>query len=222
MIVRMLFGLALVLMPLSAPSFADDLTVRLKFWDDGPQDVSFVKFRDELKGIIARKDASALRTRLASDVKLDFGGSRGGAEFDKMWKPHDKNSQVWVALSLVVEQGGNFDSPVRFSAPYAYSAFPSDLDPFDYVVVTAERAVMRDAPKPEARIIRELDRDILSIVKGLKLQHEAGADDWYEVKDAKGRQGFVLACDVRSPVDYRAYFEKRRGRWIITMFLAGD
>jgi hypothetical protein len=42
------------------------------------------------------------------------------------------------------------------------------------------------------------------------------------VKDAKGNKGFVLARDVRSPIDYRAYFEKHKGKWQMTVFVAGD
>jgi len=221
MIRRLMIALALVFATL-APASSDARLERLKFWDDGPQDASFVKFRNELKATIARKDAAALFAVLASDIKIDFGGFGGGPEFQKMWKPYDKNSPVWAALSLVVEQGGNFDSPVRFSAPYVYSAFPSDIDGLDHLVVTNEAAVLRAQPKPDAPIIRKLDRDILTWISGAKAQHEAGPDDWTQVKDAKGNDGFVLARDVRSPIDYRAFFEKRKGKWQMTMFLAGD
>ena len=231
MIARIIGALALALIAIM-PAQADALTERLKFWDDGPQDASFLKFRNELKAMIARKDASALFKVLASDIKIDFGGFGGGPEFQKMWKPYDKDSKVWAALSLVVEQGGNFDSPVRFSAPYVYSAFPSDLDGMDKVVVTNEAAVLRAQPKTDAAIVRKLDRDILTlktlidndlIAPGRYIpQHEAHSSAWYAVNDAKGNVGFVQAKDVRSPLDYRAYFEKRKGKWQLTMFLAGD
>ena len=233
MIVRMLFVAAAALIPpLSAPSSAGELTERLKFWDDGPQDASFVKFRNELKETIARKDASKLFAILASDIKIDFGGFGGGPEFHKMWKPYDKDSKVWAALSLVVEQGGNFDSPARFSAPYVYSAFPSDVDGLDKVVVTKEGAVMRAHPNVQGPIIRKLDHDILTVVGTAQddvvdgqfppPQHECSPRMWVIVKDAKGVGGCVPACDVRSPIDYRAYFEKRKGKWVLVTFIAGD
>jgi hypothetical protein len=221
MIARIAGACALALL-IMAPLSADELTERLKFWDDGPKDASFIKFRNELKATIARKDASALFAILSFDIKIDFGSYGGGPEFHKMWKPYDKDSKVWAALSLVVEQGGNFDHPIRFSAPYVYSAFPSDVDGMDKVVVTNEAAVLRAQPKADAAIVRKLDRDILTIVNGAKAQHEAGPDDWTEVKDAKGNKGFVLARDVRSPIDYRAYFEKHKGKWQMTVFVAGD
>jgi len=225
MIVRLLTVAVVALTIAFAPSVAgaSELNERLKRWDEGPQDASFLKFRNSLKDIIARKDASALFKVLASDIKIDFGGFGGGPEFHKMWKPYDKDSKVWAALSLVVEGGGNFDAPVQFSAPYVSSAFPSDLDAFEHLVVTADDAVMRAAPNANAPVVRKLDLDILTIVKSAsKPQHEAGPNDWSEVKDAKGVQGFVLDRDVRSPLDYRALFVKQKGRWVITSFLAGD
>jgi hypothetical protein len=231
MLRHLIIAFALTLTTL-APAHADELTERLKFWDDGPQDASFVKFRNKLKATIASKNASALFEILASDIKIDFGGFGGGPEFHKMWKPYDKDSKVWAALSLVIEQGGNFDSPVQFSAPYVFSAFPSDVDVEDKLVVTNEDAVLREQPKADAKIVRKLDRDILTLVSLVDrgsvtagsyiAQHEAHADTWYAVKDAKGQQGFVPARDVRSPIDYRAYFEKHKGKWVMTMFLAGD
>ncbi len=223
MIVRLMTAAVVALTMAFAPAGASELNERLKRWDEGPQDASFLKFRNELKQTIARKDASALFKVLASDIKIDFGGFGGGPEFHKMWKPYDKDSKVWAALSLVVEGGGNFDAPVQFSAPYVSSAFPSDLDAFEHLVVTADDAVMRAAPNANAPVVRKLDLDILTIVKSAsKPQHEAGPNDWSEVKDAKGVQGFVLDRDVRSPLDYRALFVKQKGRWVITSFLAGD
>jgi hypothetical protein len=223
MIARLLCALALTLLAL-APVGADALTERLKVWDDGPQDPSFVKFRDGLKDILARKDAKALMKIVAPNIKNSFDNAEdGAAKFRKGWKPEDPKSAIWPALSLVVNMGGNFDSKTAFSAPYVSSAFPSDLDVFEHLVVTTEGAVMRSAPKADAPIVRKLDHDILTVVKtASKPQHEAGPNDWSEVKDANGVQGFVLDRDVRSPIDYRAYFEKKKGRWLMTSFLAGD
>jgi hypothetical protein len=39
---------------------------------------------------------------------------------------------------------------------------------------------------------------------------------------ARRAQGFVALQYIRSPVDYRAYFQKSGGRWRMTLFIAGD
>lgn len=214
----------IVLLLLAPIALAAEINERVRPFDDGPQDASFVKFRDELKAIIARKDAAALMKIVDKNVKNGFGGEDGVVKFRKGWKPEDPKSPVWRALSLVVEMGGNFDSKTSFSAPWSYSAFPSDVDGFTTVVVTAEGAVMREKPKPDAPVVRTLDHDILTFVGNGpgKLQHEATEADWLEVKDAKGKHGFVRLLDVRSPIDYRAGFEKRKGKWLLTYFVSGD
>lgn len=219
----MIKGLLVALLILIAPvASASELTERVKPWDEGPQDASFVKFRNELKDIIAHKDAAALMKLLAADIKFDFGGGRGIPAFQKQWKLSDPKSELWPALSLVVDQGGNFNSKTVFSAPYTYSAFPSDLDGLDKVVVTTDGAVMRASASVDAAVARTLDHDILPVKNSVKRQDEAGPSDLVEVTDAKGVHGFVLARDVRSPLDYRAFFEKRKGKWLIATFLAGD
>jgi hypothetical protein len=157
------------------------------------------------------------------NIQNSFGGDNGAANFKKMWKPQNPKSDVWPVLKLVLDMGGNFDSKTEFSAPYVYSAFPSDLDGFETVAVTAADAVMRDKPKADATVVRKLDYDILTLAAGAeKLQHESGPDDWLEVKDAAGRHGFVLQHDVRSPIDFRAGFKKIKGRWRMVDLVVGD
>jgi hypothetical protein len=214
----------LLLLFIAPLALASEINERVRPFDEGPQNASFLKFRNEFKAIIARHDVAALMKIVAPDIKNGFGGDDGAANFRKGWKPQDPKSLVWRALSLVVEQGGNFDSKTQFSAPYTFSAFPSDVDAFTTVVVTQEGAVMRSKPKADAAVVRTLDHDILTLVsaESLKLQHEAAEDDWLEVKDAKGKQGFVRALDVRSPIDYRAFFERKHGKWLLTSFVSGD
>ena len=197
--------------------------MRLAPVDEAAKDPSFVRFRSELKDVIARRDAAKLFHYLASDIHLSFGGDYGGPEFHKMWKPFDKDTKVWSVLALIVDNGGKFVIPGGFAAPYAYAAFPEDLDSFENVVVTNPAAVLREKPNANARVIRKLDYDILEIVNSSgKMQHEAGPNDWDEVKTATGQRGFVPSADVRSPVEYRAIFEKRKGKWVIQTLIAGD
>jgi len=45
---------------------------------------------------------------------------------------------------------------------------------------------------------------------------------WYNVTTLGGKSGFAKADLVRSHIDYRAGFEKKRGLWKMTFLLAGD
>jgi hypothetical protein len=202
---------------------AGDPAPRLAPVDHGAKDASFLRFRNHLNTIIARKDAGALLTIITPDIKNSFGGDDGAANFRKIWKPADPASPVWPVLKLVVAMGGSFENKKTFVAPYTFSAFPDGHDGFETVVVTAKDTAMRAKPKADAEIVRKLDHDILTLKGGApKLQHEAGPDDWLEVSDAAGKHGFVLHRDVRSPIDFRAVFEKRNRRWRMTDLIAGD
>jgi hypothetical protein len=223
MVRRVLSVAAFVLLAVGAQATTLPVPTRLAPVDEAAKDPTFVRFRNELNDVIARKDAAKLFHYLASDVHLSFGGDYGGPAFHKMWKPFDKDTKVWAVLSLIVDNGGKFIAPGGFAAPYAYAAFPEDLDSFEHVVVTNPQAVLRERPNANARAIRKLDHDILKVVKPSgKMQHEAGPNDWDEVQTAPGQRGFVLSADVRSPVEYRAVFEKRKGKWVIQALVAGD
>lgn len=218
MIATLVLGAALAL-----SANAADKVLRLKPMDEGPRDASFLKFRNEFKAVVARKDTKGLMKIVTPNIQNSFGGDNGAANFKKMWKPQDAKSDVWPVLKLVLDMGGNFDSKTEFAAPYVFSAFPGDIDGFKAVVVTTPDAVMRDKPKVDATVVRKLDYDILTLVTGAKkLQHEAGPDDWIEVKDAAGKQGFVLQRDARSPIDFRAGFKKIKGRWRMVDLVVGD
>lgn len=222
MIVRWL-SIALIALAAAAQASEPPAPTRLAPVDEAARDQSFIQFRNELKALVARKDAAKLFHYLASDIHLSFGGDYGGPAFHKMWKPFDKDTKVWSVLSLILDGGGKFIAPAGFAAPYAYAAFPEDLDAFEHVVVTNPQALMREKPNANARVIRKLDHDILEVVNATgKMQHEAGPNDWEEVKTTAGVRGYVPSGDVRSPVEYRAIFEKRKGKWVMQTLIAGD
>lgn len=222
MITRLL-SIAVLTILLASTGQASELTQRLKPWDEASKDTSFVAFRNRLQVVVAKKDVGGLKKCLAKDIKNNFGGGTGLADFNNAWKPGDPHSAVWSTLSAALKLGGNFDSKTSFSAPYVYSAWPNDVDGFNYVAVVTAGAVLRSAPRADAKPLRTLDYDILEVVQSQSMpQHEAGPDDWDEVKDAKGNHGFVLVRDVRSPIDFRILFEKRKGKWLIASFVSGD
>ena len=49
-----------------------------------------------------------------------------------------------------------------------------------------------------------------------------GRHAWIPVQLADGRAGWVSAEFIRSPVDYRAIFARRDGRWLLEALIAGD
>lgn len=222
MITRLLFALSFAVLAATAAPASEPVD-HLKPWDEAAQDPSFVSFRKSLEAIVEHKDLKGLHASLAKDVLNNFGGGKGVDAFNSAWKPHDEHSAVWPALAGVLKLGGYFDSKTVFSAPYVYAAWPDDLDNFNFVAVTSADAVIRKAADPKSAVVRKLDYDVLEVIQSESMpQHEAGPDNWEEVKDRKGNRGFILVRDVRSPLDFRATFEKRNGKWVIASFVSGE
>lgn len=197
---------------------------QLKPIDEATGNASLMKFRNELQGVIARKDTPALIRLFAPDVYFGYADdARGLAAFNKLWNPASNDTRLWVALAMIVDGGGKFASPATFNAPYVFAAFPADYDINATVIVTNPAAVLRRAPGASASIIRKLDHEILEVVKASgRWQHMAGPNDWEQVKDTTGQIGFVPSIDVRSPMDYHLVIENRGGRWLIKEFSVGQ
>jgi len=190
--------------------------VRMPPVDQCASDKSFAAFRTELKGIVSRRDARALNAMLADNVMADFDGGQGPKEFARIWKLDDpKASPIWPELEHVLGLGCSMahGNPV---IPYMAAAFPSEDDLFDKMVVVRLGAKLRDHPNEGARVVANLDDHVLEV------SEESKVAGWVKAKMADGRRGYVRRSQLRSPLDYRATFEKIGGAWRMTSFVAGD
>ena len=185
--------------------------------DEGTRDPSFRTFRQELLAAIDRKDIATLEALLSPNILNSFGGESGIEEFRAKWSPNSPSTTLWRELGEVVRRGGTFDREGRFFAPYVYSLFPDGLDPFEHLVVIRS-TILRKRPDPGAASLQRLDHDIVDFVDAYEKQPRF----WRHVRTASGNEGYVPARDVRSPIDYRAIFERIEGRWRISVFVAGD
>jgi hypothetical protein len=191
---------------------------------DARVNASFDKFRMDLLATIKTKDSDALLAIVADDIRLSFGDTNGKDAFVNEWKPADPDSKVWAVLNLVVQNGGTFKTPTQFVAPYVYAIFPEDRDAFEFVSVVPPTAKLLAEPKADAEVVVPLNYDIVQLLdfSQLKSQHECTDADWLKVKTDAGQEGYVMCRQVRSPVDYRAFFEKKGDAWMMTTLIAGD
>ena len=198
---------------LAEAAFAQPL--RLPPRDECARDASFAAFRSQLLAVIDRKDAKGLLALTAEDIAFSFGGGQGKPDFIQSWKLEgSQQSPIWKELAGALGLGCAV-APDYFAAPSMFADFPEDLDFFEHVVAVTPAAFAHAAPDILSERLLRLDHDILMVTDG-------GGGDWLGVKLADGRVAFVRREDVRSPIDYRAIFEKRDGRWLMTAFLAGD
>lgn len=187
---------------------------------------SFAPFLQQLKQASLTKDAEFIELVLHDNIKFSFGGGYGKKAFMEEWALNSspESSDFWLALDRMLEIGGydNKSSDGSYQAvvfPCTFGPLPQDnwirlrnpdITGFDYVVAVTEDAPLTDE---DGTLLRKLERgETLLTPKGL--HHGVATHD--------ALTGFVSPNDVRSPIDYRMFFEQQDGHWKITLFIAGD
>lgn len=185
--------------------------------DQARQQADFSAFRARLLDAISRKDKTALLAVVHPEVLNSFGGDGGVTEFVEQWKLNGEASPVWPVLESVLRMGGSFEGPNRFSAPYVYSAWPSDRDAFEWIAVIKENVPVHAQPNPASPLL--VRRSFCLLKLGEVKDWNAS---WIPVQLDDGRSGFVAKAMVRSATDYRAIFEKTGKVWQLKALVAGD
>jgi hypothetical protein len=188
--------------------------------DEAKLDPAFLAFRTKLIAANDRKDAKYVLSIVDPNIKNGFGGEDGIVKFRKGWKLESPNSEFWAEFSKVIKNGGSFIGEGRnrmnfFGAPYVYSTWLEDLDAFEHAVILGSDVNLRKSPSTDGEIIGRLSYNVV------KLPNEEPSA-WIKVTTLGGQTGYVKRDFVRSSIDYRAGFEKKRGVWKMTFFLAGD
>jgi hypothetical protein len=191
------------------------------FIDEGKSDPQFALFRDNLIHAIKSDNLEWATNRISSDIKFSFGAEGGKQDLLESWAgtPEAKRS-FYSELLTVLALGGQFksyDSRRYFVAPYVFSAWPDEFDAFEYMaVIGKDRAVFAgpDATlKPEATLA-------FTIVK--RRYPPDAKEGWVNIEYDTDKWGWIDEGSVRSPIDHRAMFEKRRGSYYLVTFVAGD
>jgi hypothetical protein len=207
--------------PVAAPT-GDSGAVKLLPVDEA--DNSFVEFRKETLAALQRRDTTYLYGILAPEIRNSFGGSDGIAGFRRIWKMEQPaQSDVWAVLTRVLSLGGKRQG-ATFVAPYVYAAWPKDIDPFQHVAITGTSVPGLGQPKADSPPVVTFSHSILPVTdwRGRNANGNPGPDTFALVKQPDGRSMWVSADHVYSPVGWRAFFEKRSGRWKMITFVAGD
>jgi hypothetical protein len=195
--------------------------------DDAKKDASFLAFRTKLITAAKRRDAKYILSIVDKDIKNSFGGNDGIAEFKKSWKIENPNSKFWQEFLPVITNGGTFskeDGGKIFSAPYTFNGFPEDLDAFEHSAIFGNNVNLRAKPDLNSKSNGLLSYNVVKVDYQNSVK-KSGRDDeysWLKIETLGGRKGFVKAEFVRSPIDYRAGFVKKNGKWKMTYFIAGD
>ncbi len=207
---------------LSVASLAQERFV--KPVDEASKDPSFLAFRNKLIVAAERKDTSFLLSIVDPKIKNGFGGRDGIAYFKRDWKITSKNSKFWAEFLPVIKNGGKFeDNGKSFTAPYTFSFWPDDVDGFEYSAIFGSNVNLRKQPDLRSDVVTRLSYNIVSVeAETLPKSGKSEYPGWLKIRTLGGLEGFVKSEYVRSHIDYRAGFDKIRGKWKLTFFVAGD
>lgn len=195
--------------------------------DEARKDASFFAFRAKLIAAAERRDAKYILSIVDPKISNTFGEDDGFRYFKNFWKLENRRSEFWDEFLPVITRGGTFSSESgvkQFCAPYTYTSFPADLDNVEHQAIFGNNVNLRAKPETNAAVVAALSYNIVKVdyENSVKIKGEDFKFSWLKVETFGGKRGFVKAEFVRSPLDYRACFEKKRGAWKMTVFISGD
>jgi hypothetical protein len=194
-------------------------------------DSSFAQFRRELLVRLQQRDTAYLYSILAPEIKNSFGGDDRLEGFKRIWKmDRPDSSKVWAELTRVLTLGGRLhvdqsnNNLTTFIAPYVFAIWPNTVDAFEHVAVTDANVPVYQRPDATAPVAGTVSHSILKLEEWQSLDDDAAPrpGSFARVKLPSGKSVWISADQVYSPVSWRAFFEKRDGRWVMTLFVAGD
>ncbi|WP_431113297.1 hypothetical protein [Variovorax paradoxus] len=177
------------------------------------RDPSFKIFRSTLAKAVAKRDARVLRTLLSPELIFSYAGIEGPDEFLKIYDLSNKSSAIWGELSRVLALGGVFEQQGVYVAPYAYSEFPVDREPWKYVVVVARGATLVSAPREDGTIFARVPNEILE-----RARKPGEDEEWIEVRYA-GAGAWIRSAHVWDPTSPHLVARKLGGKWLITDYI---
>ena len=122
---------------------------------------------------------------------------------------------MWGTLSRVLRMGGKQATDSTLIAPYVYAFWPDSLNAFENIAaITGGNVRVYEQPTTSSAVIGTTSHAVLEL--------EQKQDAWARVALPNNRNGSVRDEDVYSPVDWRAFFVRRNGKWLLQTFVAGD
>lgn len=183
--------------------------------DESGRDPAFAAFLAQFRETVKKKDTPALMRAVSPDIKNSFGGDDGAEAFRRIWDLNADSSPVWGVLNQLLGLGGRWFDDSQYCAPYVYTDFPDDLDPFEHAVIIGEGVRLRMAPDGKAQPIARLTYEIVQVVKR--------DPEWTQVRTLGGVRGFAATAYLYSPAAFRACFASNAaGAWQMRALVAGD
>jgi hypothetical protein len=184
--------------------------------DEAARDPEFFVFRARLQRAVAEHDTAEIMRVVDAGILNSFGGDGGRNEFREHWNlAQPGQSRLWGVLGFVLALGGAFLDDTTFYAPYTMKDTPGDG--FETLAVLGHNVMVRAEPAAGSTPIDTISFEVVT-----KWREKPSTNGWEPVRTSRGRTGWVAQRYLRSPIDHRAGFVRRQGRWLLRTLVAGD
>jgi hypothetical protein len=175
------------------------------------------EFRLALAEAVLAKDTDALLALAAPDIKLDFGGSEGHAE----WRSRLAVSEwrQWEALAAILPLGCEVNEDGGLTLPWYFAQDLPLADPYMAMMVIGEGVPLLAGPGEGSKAVAQLSWDVVTLDPD---EFDGELGPVAKVQTLNGKSGWIAAEHLRSFLDYRLIAEKGAQGWRITAFVAGD
>lgn len=188
----------------------------LPFVDQASSNPDFLAFRTRALEAVSMRDSAFIRSIVSERIRNSFGGDGGIAEFEDQWQLDADDSRFWGEFGEVLRLGGAFLTEDSFAAPYTFATWPDSLDAFEHFAVSGANVNVRMGPSLTSPVIASMS------YQTVRSADDRLYGDWRMIQLSGGSTGYMNTRYARSPIDYRAIFERQESSWLLTAFIAGD
>ena len=217
--IRRLFAAAVVTLGLALPAFAAPHIIAPS--DAGKADAALNAVIETLVKAAEAQDFAAFEAVMTPESTASFGGDEGPEGFKRAYGIGEPESPFWTAFLEAARLGGAFLQDDLYTLPYTAGHLPETADPYLSVIAIGDKTLLYAEPKEGAAVVADVTHQILEQIDIEPADLEKTGPDFVHVKADAGT-GYVKIGEVRSPLDYRAVFQKIDGVWKLVAFVAGD
>ncbi len=216
--IRTLIAAAFLSAALAAPAFAEPTIIQpLSDRSDADLDALIAGLTKAAEA----KDFAPFEAALTPEATASFGGDVGPEGIKRVHGVDQPDTKFWDEWLKAAKLGGTFVQAEIYVLPYTAGELPESADPFLSVIAIGDKTLLYKEPKEGAAVVADVTHQLLEQLDIEPAELEKTGPDYIRVKADAG-EGYVKVAEVRSPLDYRAVFEKIDGVWKLTAFVAGD
>ncbi|MCU0247336.1 MAG: hypothetical protein MUC42_12225 [Bryobacter sp.] len=180
-----------------------------------PEEAALAQLIERIKTAVKQQNTAALEALMGPEFRVEFDVGKGPAAFRRHWKSNSPQSPLWGVLNHLFALPGYFYSDTLFAVPYTVARFPIDLDPLSHVVAVSEDVPLLAQPQAGAAKVGAVNHGVIvELAEPLQPPVLLPADRFLELKHPEHGRCYVAGAGVYHPAAHRAFFEKRKGRWV--------